>query len=582
MVTCGNCGSAVPEGAETCPQCGASLAGESARSPGESQSEGDGGDGSTGTGDDREISSDEAESGTTRIYGFSESEGAEGSRADADGEGGRREHRETPRRPPDEPEESRRRPDDATAAGETAVQRSSTESSQAADASRGGKPSDVGPEASDPPRGSRPTRESADDKPLRNRRRILGGLGLLGLGAGGWYAMFGRDGGGGGIPSVQEMELSMGLLAPVSGGLRKIGPGYRDGAELVAQQVNEESPDVTVATSFEDTASDAQEGVGAAQSLVDAGSPMLCGAIATGISAAIAEEVAIPNRIPMVSPSSRGPAFTAFDADYTFRTTASTVLQGRAMATVARERVGVESVATLFPPHSGREVVANAFAESFREAGGTITDMVTYEDGRDSYVEPLEVALGGDPAALVVDGNPRTGTRIFDDFYSQFDRGDMPIVVSDVLSDESIPGAVRHDMSNVRGTYPDPDEPSEEFVESQYEETYSSNRSAPPSANRGYDAAATLVLARVAAGESDGEAIRDQIRPVTDSGGTEITAENLVEGVHRAANGEEIEYRGAAGEIRFDENGEQTGVSFDLFRFTSEGERETVETFELG
>lgn len=588
MVTCGNCGSNAPDGAETCPHCGMGLSGEFSGDSAESGQDAESGEGNPPTGSDREISSDEAKSGTTRVYGLSESEGCDGS-PEGPGEGGRppdqsREHGRTPSEPREdgrtqsEPREDGRPSEPAEAVGTATVEPSSTRGSQTQE------PNTVGPEASDPPQGSRPRRESTDESDIQSRRRILGGLGLLALGAGGWYAMFGRDGdggAGGGIPSIEEMELELGILLPESGGLRKMGPRYREGIELVVQQVNEDSPDVQVATGFEDTASDAREGVGGAGSLVDAGYPMLCGAVASGISVAIAEEVAIPSEVPMLSPLSRDPAFTAFDADYTFRIAISTALQGRAMAAVARERRGVESVATLFPNRSNREPVATAFVESFQAAGGTITDRVTYSDGRDSYVESLSTTLAGDPEALVVDSNPQTGAKIFEDFYTEFDRGDMPVVVSDTLSDSSIPMVVGQDMSNVTGAFPDPDEPGEDFVEDKYESYYDNGRSPSFAAQSGYDAAATLLLAHAAAGESDGEAIRDQIRAVTDPGGTEITGENIVEGVHRAAAGEQVEYRGATGEIRFDDSGNQTGVPFEYFRFTSDGDRESIDEFEL-
>lgn len=588
MVRCGNCGSAVPEGVGTCPECGADLAGGATSDPEETAPRAEGGDDSPGTGSDREISSKEAESGTTRIYGVSGSE-----------EGG------------GEP------PPEAGEAEPAAVEGSKTKVTKTDDSTA------VGPEASDPPPGSRPTRESADDSDGDSRRRILAGLGVLALGAGGLYAVLGREGGdnssdgqdgadgdatddtsGDGTgsdggsetdgsdtedstsvddgSSGEALEIEIGILMAETGGLEQVGPPIRDGAELVARQINQADGQVSVDARFEDTGTDPARGTRKAEELIDAGYPMICGALASEVSLAVAESVAIPNRVPMNSPSSTAPAYRSLEGDMTFRTAVPDSFQGPVLADIGRNRLGADTAATLVQDDAYGRGLSDAFIDAFEAADGTVTDEVIFARGQDSYVTQLATALEGNPDLLLVVAFPPDGLRIFRDFYAEFDRGDMPILVSDSLRDEALPDNVGYEMTNVTGTYPLQEGPGLEFFRELYEETYGVDPTREIFVQHAYDAAATLVLAQAAAGESDGTAIGDQIRPVTDPGGTEIRPANIVEGVELAAAGEEIEYRGASGEIQYDERGDQTAVAFEYFGFDAYGDIERLDTIELG
>lgn len=582
MVTCGNCGSTVSEDVGTCPECGADLAG--------------------GAASDREISSEEAESGTTRIYGVS-----------GTGEGGE---------PPSEPGEGESG-EGETGEGEPAAVDGSTTTVSKTDDSPA-----VGPEASDPPPGSRPTRESPEESDGGSRRRILAGLGVLALGAGGVYAVLGRDGGddsgdgqdsadgdgtdgdstddasgdGTGTDDASEtdgsepedstsvddgssgdgLEIEMGILMAETGGLEELGPPIRDGAELVARQVNQADGQVAVDTRFEDTGTDATQGIGGAEALVDAGYPMICGALASEVSLAVAESVAVPTQVPMNSPSSTAPAYTNLEGDFTFRTAVPDSFQGKVMADIGRNRMGADTAATLVQDDAYGRQLSTAFIESFAAAGGTVTDEVIFERGLSSYDSQLATALYGDPDLLVVVAFPPDGVQIFQDYYARFYRGDMSILVSDALRDENIPDHVDYEMTNVTGTYPLQEGPGLDFFRELYQETYGVDPTEEIFVQHAYDAAATLVLAQAAAGESDGTAIRDQIRPVTEPGGTEIRPANLVEGVELAATGEEIEYRGASGEIQYDDQGDQTAVAYEYFGFDAYGGIERLDRIELG
>jgi ABC-type branched-subunit amino acid transport system substrate-binding protein len=357
----------------------------------------------------------------------------------------------------------------------------------------------------------------------------------------------------------------------VTGALESLGPPIRDAATLVPTQVNDADAGFEVETQFEDTATNPSQGVSGGEALVNAGYPAICGALSSEVSLQVAQSVGIPNQTVMCSPASTSPQFTTLeDDDFFFRTAAPDTIQGRVLARIATDRIGAGSASVLALNNAYGNGLSQGFAEAFEDRGGTVTAEVSFSSGASSYTSQLQSALEGEPDTMLIVGYPEEGVRIFRDFYSNFDRVDMPILVSDGLQDESLPGNVGSEMTNVSGTAPIGEGPGLEAFNSLYSEQFGSPEG-QPFIRQAYDAAAVLVLANAAAGENDGTAVRDNVRPVTSGEGTEVTPNNVVEGVELAAEGEPIRYRGVSGETEFDENGDPGGVAYEYFEFTGDG-----------
>lgn len=398
---------------------------------------------------------------------------------------------------------------------------------------------------------------------------------LKAAGAGGAVAVAGCLGSGG------ENEISIGMLMGVSGGLSELGPDIRDAAMLVTEQFDDADTDLSLDTQFEDTGSDASTGVSGAEALDDAGYPAIVGALASNVSLQVAEDVAIPQEIPMVSPASTAPGYSELEGDYTFRTAVPDSFQGEVLAQIAAERLDADSVAAMGQDDAYGQGLSGAFVESFREdQDGSATEPVIFAQGESSYTTQLENALEDDPDVLLVVGFPEDGVRIFSDFYSEFD-SDVDILVSDGLQDSGLPQDVGYDMSDVSGTAPIGSGPGVDTFQQLFADSYDEEPAGKPFVRQSYDAAATLVLAAAAADDkSDGTSVRDQIRNVTEEPGEEVTPENLVEGAEMANDGDDVHYRGVSGEISYDENGDQADIAYEYFGFTEDG-LETIETIQL-
>ena len=194
--------------------------------------------------------------------------------------------------------------------------------------------------------------------------------------------------------------------------------------------------------------------------------------------------------------------------------------------------------------------------------------------------ESTNSGSGGGVDVVNVIGYPEDGNTLFRDYYDGYASDyDVPIIVPDGLIDSSLPAEVGNNMSNVWGTAPAAQGPSADTFAGLYEEEWGEGPSVFNA--HAYDGAAVVVLANARAGENDGTAVRDNMREVANPGGTEITAENLAEGVEMAAAGEEIQYSGASSGVDFDDNGDMQAVAYNVIQY-QDGELTTLRTIEFG
>lgn len=415
-----------------------------------------------------------------------------------------------------------------------------------------------------------------------HRRTVLKGFsaaGIAGLaGCLGGGGDDGSSGNGSGDGSGNGRELMIGVLQPVTGDLGDLGGPIRDGAVLPATQLENADVSFTIDLQEEDSQTDPEAGLSAAQALVDGGYPAITGAAASSVTIPVAQQVAAPNGVVMCSPASTAPEITEMDDDdFLFRTAPSDALQGEVMAQVGAEDFGFSSAATFHLNNDYGQQLSESFVNAFEELGGSVTAEVAFEAEQPSYTSLLQDVLGDGPDGVIVIGYPASGEQIFRDYYADFD-GEETIMVTDGLREPSLPGDVDNPMENVVGTAPLAAGPDQEHFASLFEEEYGSSPGVFTA--QAYDATAVLLLANVAAGENDGAAIRDNLRTVANPDGEEVGPSNLDEAMGMVADGEEVNYQGASSAVDFDDNGDMQAVTYEIFEFSEEG-IETTDTVDF-
>jgi branched-chain amino acid transport system substrate-binding protein len=248
----------------------------------------------------------------------------------------------------------------------------------------------------------------------RSRLLIVGAvLGLLAAACGG---------GGGAAPEACAAEfgcvtigsgepIKIGTLLVITGENSSLGLDSQHGAELAVDywgdnafdNVNGQIEGHEITLVNEDDGCSAEGGTAGANRLVT--DTQLVAVIGTSCSSAalgVADKIFSDKGIPLVSPSNTGPALTAEGTHqpYYFRTAHNDVLQGKVVADFAFGELGVQTAATIHDGSPYAEGLANAFAASFQELGGTITDQVAIQTGESDYSSILTDLATGSPELL--------------------------------------------------------------------------------------------------------------------------------------------------------------------------------------
>ncbi|GGL53977.1 amino acid ABC transporter substrate-binding protein [Halocalculus aciditolerans] len=361
--------------------------------------------------------------------------------------------------------------------------------------------------------------------------------------------------------------MKLGLLFPETGDLGSLGKPMRDAGELAAIIVNDADVDITVDTQSEDTQTDPSQGVSAANSLVNAGYPMVNGPASSGVNLPVCKQVFIPNNVVGSSPSSTAPSVTSLDDnDLVYRTAPSDALQGRVLAQIAYERQEDRTASTMFVNNDYGQQLSDAFVGAFEDKGGTVQQTVSFEKGQSSYTSRLQSALSGNPDTLIVVGYPESGVQLFKDYYSNFS-GEHNILLTDGMAEASMPSKVGNPMDNAKGSAPLPSGPANDFFTQQYKDEYGSEPTVftPHS----FDSAMVMILANAHAGENTGSAVKESMRMVANpaDGATDVGPDNIAEGISEVLDGNRVNYSGASSSVDFDENGDMSAVTYQYWGF---------------
>ena len=385
--------------------------------------------------------------------------------------------------------------------------------------------------------------------------------------------------------AAQDGPVKIGALMPLTGDLQAFGEADLNGVRLAVEQVSEaggvlDGRQVEVAVG--DTQTVPQAGIDAAQKLVSVdGVAGIVGALSSGVTIPVAKSVTSQARVPQVSPASTAPTITDLEDDgYLFRTVPSDAFQGVALAQVTQE-AGYGNLAVLYVNNDYGEGLANSFKEAFEQAGGTVTAMAPFEQGKASYRGELQQLSQGGPEGLVLIAYPENGVTILrqaleEGYFDRFvftDGMKTPDIV-DQVGAEYLNGSIGTVAQSATDT-----DAHQRFREA-FEERFGAGAVDQPYIDTSYDAAMLLLLAIEKAGTTEGQAVRDALTEVANPPGEQVLPGEWQKAKDLLAQGQDIDYVGASGSADFDEKGD-VGGSFAHWAI-EDGEIETVKVFEVG
>ena len=373
-------------------------------------------------------------------------------------------------------------------------------------------------------------------------------------------------------PAPASDPLILASLMPLSGDLASLGPGIALGAALAVEQINAAGGinGQPVQLIEGDSGCDGAVALTSLNDVIAQGAQGVMGAACSGTSLAILD-TAIAAEVVMVSPSNTSPQFSKIDKKgFYARTAPSDLLQGDVLASLLVED-GVQTVSIISRADSYGRGLAEATAAAFEAAGGTVKTIVYHAVDATEFSSEVTAVGKGAAEAIVGILFPETGCGVLQ---PAFEQGllDTPWYMTDGVKDAGLASlcGLGTALDGFKGTAPGSAAgEAKDAFEAAYAEVSADGSPTFIFAPQAYDAVMLMAISAAANGVTGPEIASGLV--AASSGGEKCIG---VACIALAADGVDVDYVGASGEIELDAVGDPTAATYDIW--TTEGDTNPV------
>ena len=202
-------------------------------------------------------------------------------------------------------------------------------------------------------------------------------------------------------------DIKVGILLGFTGPIESLTPDMASGAELAFNEASNSGEllggsKITILRA-DSTCVDSAAATAAAEDLLSQGMTAMMGADCSGVTGAVATNVAVPNGFVMISPSATSPGLTDLeDKGMFFRTAPSDARGGQVLADITNDK-GIKSVAITYVNSDYGLGLADVYKAAVEAYGITVTTMASHESDKADYSADVGVlsSAGGDALAVL-------------------------------------------------------------------------------------------------------------------------------------------------------------------------------------
>ena len=323
----------------------------------------------------------------------------------------------------------------------------------------------------------------------------------------------------------EKKIIKVGFMGPLTGDAASYGLSIKRGVDMAKKELNIEGIDLI----YEDSRCEGKEAVTAINKLIFVdGVSVIIGEVCSGATLASAP-IANQNNVVLISAASTSPKISEA-GNYIYRTVPSDALQGNFGANLIYKK-GHRKLAILYSNEEYGLGFSNVLRDSFKEAQGSVVATETFERGSTDLRTQLTKIKAAEPDTIfLISNSPDAAVAILRQIKEL--NIDVALYGSEgVKSDAIIKAAGKAAEGLVLTSVSSGTTDFTERHKSEYGETPG------PFAAQGYDAFKAVALA-IQNGASSGTEIMEELRS--------------------------IEFDGASGRIKFDENGDILG-NYDIY-----------------
>jgi branched-chain amino acid transport system substrate-binding protein len=204
------------------------------------------------------------------------------------------------------------------------------------------------------------------------------------------------------VPIARAADtVKIGAAFALSGSIAVYGEGFKKCVDLAVEEINAKGgiKGKKIEIVYEDNKSNPKDCVTAVRKLITVDKvPVMFGPAGSSNFMAVAP-VAQENKVVLLSAQGAAVGLTKA-GDYIFRVFPSDTLQGPYLAKLAMS-MGYKKVPVMYVNNDWGLGLKDAFVDAYKKMGGTVTDIIAYDEKKTDYRTELLRASKGNPPAII-------------------------------------------------------------------------------------------------------------------------------------------------------------------------------------
>jgi branched-chain amino acid transport system substrate-binding protein len=321
----------------------------------------------------------------------------------------------------------------------------------------------------------------------------------------------------------------------------------------------------------EDGQTQASASVEAATKLVKSdGANVLIGEMASSATIPMAQSVAIPNKIVVISPTSSAPQITSIkDHGYLWRAYPSDVLQGNVLAQAAVQAFGKGATVNVGARNDAfGTALRQLFVKRFTALGGKVGVNIGWNPTQPSFDTEAGQLVDGNPAGWVIIDFPDTFEKFLPSLVRTGKWSASKTLMTEALRNADELKKLGDPVNGLRGTAASAaGGPAGKAFAAYWKKNVKGAKPYTGFEGTAVDAADVAFLAAVKACSSSPARIKANLRSVSGPPGAKVNFLTMGKAVKLLLAGRDVDYEGAFSPVDFDANGDIGSAVFEIWRY---------------
>jgi ABC-type branched-subunit amino acid transport system substrate-binding protein len=383
--------------------------------------------------------------------------------------------------------------------------------------------------------------------------------------------------------------LRIGDVLPFTGGLAAYGANLDRAVKVAVGLQNAALKNAGLSSKIhvrlvgsEDGQTQASASVEAATKLVKSNKAnVLIGEMASSATIPMAQSVAIPNHIVMISPTSSAPQISDIkDNGYLWRTYPSDTLQGKVLAQAAIDAFGKGATINVGARNDAfGTALKNLFVARYKALGGKVGVNISWNPDQASFDSEMGQLVGGSPKGWVIIDFPETFQKYVAPLVRTGKWDASKTFMTEALRNTTVLDAIGAPVVGLRGTAASAaGGPAGVSFAAYWKKNVKGAKPYTGFEGTALDAANVAFLAAMKSCSASPAKVKTKLVSVSGPGGTKVNYLQLKKAIQLLRAGKDVDYEGAFSPVDFAANGDIGSAVFEIWKYASAGKIDTLKT----